>query len=274
MSGTVRFAPVVWPADAEKLGFYADAHGERVRNGSALRAEGGWLALELRKPYAAPHPHAQMGTPGLWRGLRRGAFADRTEWAHVFDLPPLLSPEAQQLEDSEHPCAALVEWAEATVVGSSPTGWTPPPRADVEDWIEPARRSVRAGAQVAELSLVVDPLRFALEISPLVRLPADLPQARTAWLEELCHHAQECWRMVRFGVDEAAASVRAEVDLTGAPSERARPLVELGLAALTCSAAWALPSFSLVANPAVQSQLLDHKPRWVSPRLTHRGETQ
>ena len=40
--------------------------------------------------------------------------------------------------------------------------------------------------------------------------------------------------MVRFGVDQAAASVRAEVDLTGAPSERARPLVELGVAALAC----------------------------------------
>jgi hypothetical protein len=202
-------APVLWPNDAEKLGFSADAHGERVRNGSALRAAGSWLALELRQTSAATPTYTQLGTVGLWRRLRKEPFPHQSGWVQVFDLPPLRSPEGQQQDDAEHPCAALVDWAEATVDGSPPRGWAPPPRTNVEDWIEPARRSVRAGAQVAQVSLVIDPIRFALEISPLVRIPADLSQARTAWLEELCHDAQHRWRMVRFGVDEAAASVRA-----------------------------------------------------------------
>jgi hypothetical protein len=158
--------------------------------------------------------------------------------------------------------------------GSPPSGWAPPQRAEVEDWTPPARRTLRAGADVAQIDLVVEPARFALVISALVRIPAEISPARAAWLEEICCDAQERWRMVRFGIDEAAASVRAEVDLTGAPTDRARPLVELGLAALTCSAAWALPSFSMVTNPAVRSQLLDHKPRWDSSHLTRKGTTQ
>jgi hypothetical protein len=144
----------------------------------------------------------------------------------------------------------------------------------VEHWIESGRRGVRAGAHVAQVDLIVGPTRFALEISPLVRIPAELPPARAAWLDELCHDAQERWRMVRFGVDEATACVRVEIDLTGAPPDRAHPLTELGLAALTCSAAWALPSFSLVTDPAVASQTLDQEPRWASPHLTKRGDTR
>jgi hypothetical protein len=42
VNGVVRFAPVLWPLDAERLGFAADDSGERVRNGSALRIEAGW----------------------------------------------------------------------------------------------------------------------------------------------------------------------------------------------------------------------------------------
>ena len=78
--------------------------------------------------------------------------------------------------------------------------------------------------------------------------------------------------MVRFGIDEAAASVRAEVDLTGAPADRARPLAELALAALSCSAEWALPALSLVTNPTLASRILDEEPRWASSRLKKEEE--
>lgn len=275
MSGALRFARVLWPAAAVELGFAPDARGERVRNGSVLRSEGDWLALALRRPFAGDPLRDLLGAPGLWRALRERPVGDEPSWTRVFDLPPLAPPEQTEVEaPPEHPCAALVEWAEATADGSSPHGWTPPQRAEVEEWIEPARRSVRAGAHVAQVDLAVDPPRFGLVISALVRIPAELPPARADWLDELCHDAQERWRMVRFGVDEAAASVRAEVDLTGAPLDRVRPLVELALAALRCSAEWALPSFSLVTDPGVESQMLDHEPRRVPARLSRRGETR
>jgi hypothetical protein len=155
--------------------------------------------------------------------------------------------------------------------GSAPSGWTPPQRAEVEDWIPAARRRVRAGADVAQVDVVVEPTRFALVISALVRIPAEIPPARVAWLEEICCDAQERWRMVRFGIDEAAASVRAEVDLTGAPTDRARPVAELALAALTCAAEWALPSLSLATDPALVSQILDEESRWASSHLNQGG---
>jgi hypothetical protein len=274
VSGAVRFARVPWPRVAAELGFAPGPRGERIRNGSALRNEGDWLALALREPFAGDPLRDLLGTPGLWRALRERPFRDEPSWARVFDLPPLAPPEAEDEAHPEHPYAALLDWAEATADGSTPHGWTPPHRAEVEDWIEPARRSVRAGAHVAQVDLVVDPTRFGLVISALVRIPAELPPARVAWLDELCHDTQERWRMVRFGVDEAAASVRAEIDLTGAPLDRARPLVALALAALTCSAEWALPSFSLVTDPGVPSQALDQNPRRAPSRLTRRGETR
>jgi hypothetical protein len=275
VSGAVRFARLLWPAVAEELGFAPGPRGERVRNGSALRSEGDWLALALREPFEGDPLRDLLGSPGLWRALRERPLRDEPSWTRVFDLPPLAPPEAEDEPLPGHPCAALLDWAEATADGSTPRGWTPPQQAEVDSWLEPARRSVRAGAHVAQIDLVVEPPRFGLVIPALVRIPAELPPARVAWLDELCHDTQERWRMVRFGVDEAAASVRAEVDLTGAPLDRARPLVELALAALTCSAEWALPSFSLVTDPGVASQTLDRNPRRAPCRLTkRRGDTR
>jgi hypothetical protein len=275
VSGVVQLAPVLWSADAVRLGFEANSRGEWVRNGSVLRCEGSWLTLERRRPSAAGGCCGLLGTAGLWRTIRRGELSRQPSLAPVFDLPPLLSRETEPSDRDEHTCAALLEWAEATAEGSAPSGWTPPRRDEVEEWIEPGRRYARSGAWVAEVRLVVDPTRFALEISPLVRIPPELPQARAAWLEVLCQDVQQRWRMVRFGVDRAAGSVRAEVDLTGAPSDRVHPLIELGLAALTCSAAWALPSFVLASDPTFRSRMLDSQPRWVSPRLTEqRGANQ
>ena len=274
MSGAVRFTPVLWPAVADEFGFAANARGEWVRNGSALRHEGGWLALAQREPLPGDPLRDLLGTPGLWRGRRGQSPRNKLGWVRVFDLPPLLPREVEDEDgaNAEHPSSALLDWAEATADGSPPRGWTPPQREEVESWIEPTRRSVRAGAHVAQIDLVVDPTRFGLVISALARIPAELPPTRVAWLDELCHDAQERWRMVRFGIDEATASIRAEVDLTGAPPGLARPLVELALAALTCSAAWALPSFSVVTDLGVKSQALDRKPRWAASRLTRRGE--
>jgi hypothetical protein len=273
VSGALRFAPVRWPADADALGFTADPRGERVRNGSVLRSEGGWLAVAMRKSSVGNPWGDLLGAPGLWRGLRERSLRAAPKWNLVFDLPPLLSPETPEEVAAEHPCRALVCWAEATLDGSAPRGWTPPERAEVEDWAPPVRRGVRAGAEVAQIDLVVEPKRFALVIPALARVPAELPPARLGWLEEICCDAQERWRMVRFGIDRTTSSVRAEVDLTGAPSDRARPLAELALAALRCSAEWALPALSLATDSALTTQLLDDEPRWVSSRLTKEERT-
>jgi hypothetical protein len=267
----VQFAPVHWPDDAEKLDFSAGPRGKRVRNGTELRSEGSWFALALRKPSAVDPSRRLLGAPGLWRGLRERPLQAERRWSLQFDLPPLASPEVADETCAEHPCAALIRWAEATVDGSPPSGWEPPLGAEVEDWIPSARRRVRAGADVAQVDLVVEPGRFALVIAALVRVPDEMPPARSAWLDEICRDTQERWRMVRFGIDEAASSVRAEVDLTGAPTDRAQPLAELALAALTCATEWALPTLSLVTDTAIASRILDEEPRWASSHLNKGG---
>ena len=62
MSGAVRFTPVLWPAVADEFGFAANARGEWVRNGSALRHEGGWLALAQREPLPGDPLRDLLGT--------------------------------------------------------------------------------------------------------------------------------------------------------------------------------------------------------------------
>jgi hypothetical protein len=263
----LRFAPVFWPGVAADLGFASVRRGERVRNGVALRREGGWLALAERKPFAGDPLRDVLGSPGLWRGLRNGR-----GWTRVFDVPPVAGAEGEGGTEGEHPFAALLDWAAATAGGTLPHGAEPPPREEVESWVAPARRSVRAGSHAAQVEVVADPPRLALVIPALARIPADLPPARAAWLGELCHDAQARWHMVRFGVVDDAACVRAEVDLSGAPADRLRPLFELALGALTWSAAWMLPALALVTDPGVESQALDRQPRWAAPRLTVKGE--
>jgi hypothetical protein len=274
VSGAVRFVPVHCDSDAEGLGFTRSSRGDWVRNGCSLRSAGSWLALVLREPGSEVLAHHGLGGPGLWRVLREPGQRSTPRFEVEFDLPPLALLEAPDGAGAEHPCAALVRWAEATQEGSTPVGWEPPPRVDVEEWADPARRTVRTGSHVAQIDLLVEPGRLALAIPALVRIPAELPPARAAWLEEICWDVHERWRMVRFGIDEAAGSVRAEVDLSGAPADRTRPLVELGLEALDCSAAWALPGLSLVTDPVLSSEALEREPRWASPRLSKGGRNR
>jgi hypothetical protein len=185
VSGLVQFTPIDWPAVAEELDFTSAARGQWVRNGSMLQSEGSWLALVLRAPSAQDPSCQLLGAPGLWRGLRERPLRAPSRWNQVFDLPPLVSPEVADPSCAEHPCAALVRWAEATMEGSPPSGWEPPLRAEVEDWTPPTRRSIRSGADVAQIDLVVEPARFALVISALVPVPAEIAPARAAWLEEI-----------------------------------------------------------------------------------------
>ena len=204
-----------------------------------------------------------LGLPGPWRWVRRGAVA-----VAVFDLPP---PESVEVEGppelgAGQPSASLIEWAEATAAGAAPRGWTPPERADVESWLDTARLTVRAGALVARAELVHRPDRLALTFPALASIPPDLPDARRAWLEELCNDARARWRLVRVGPSPDAAAVRAEVDLTGVPPALARPLLRVSLEALAWAAEWLLAPLSLVLDTGAPSRTLDRQPPRARPQ--------
>jgi hypothetical protein len=155
---------------------------------------------------------------------------------------------------------ALLDWAAATAPGRRRPNGAAPDREEIDAWLPAELRRVRAGSRAALVDVVAERDRSALDLN-LVRLPADLPAARLAWLEEICAHTRRCFHLVRIGIDPAAGAVRAEVDLTGAPSGCAQELWQLALAALVASASAALPGLAMAADPSVASRLLDTPPR-------------
>jgi len=200
-----------------------------------------------------------LGAPGLWRS----AGGER-----VFELAPALREmpadedpgwwdETARVGD---PDADLLAWAEATAGGAFGGPVAPPAADDLAAWLPAPGRYVRAGAQVRPVEVVAGPERVALLVRVLVALPPGLPAAREAWLETLCRDAQQRWRLVRFGVDDGQACVRAEVDLTGAPPGRAHVLYPLALAALIESASWVLPALAHVTDLSAASRLLERAP--------------
>jgi hypothetical protein len=252
-----------WPGVAGELGFRGRGRAVRTRNGLELSPNGGWLALRARDEFAGDPLRDLAGAPGLWRGVATDAGARL-----VFDLPPLLPEAGAGQDDAPHPYAALVDWAEATRDGTPPA-CDPPSHEDLATWLPSELRNIRAGAHLAQIEVVAKPEKLALVIAPLVRIPADLSCARRAWLGELCHDAQRRWRMVRFCLDEAGHAVRAEVDLSAAPTDRIRSLFELAGTALASSATWALPGLALVSDPNIASCLLDRPPEpGTKPRRT------
>jgi len=256
MTDRLTFASIPWPRSADELGFAESAaDGLRTLNGFSLRSEGDWLALVERAPEDSLA--GGLGSPGLWRVLEEGA-----GFARVHELPPLrtLTPDAETEPAGDSFMASLsrlVDWASATQRGECPPGWTPPPREEVESWILPSRMNLRSGPLLAKGVLVHEPRRFALAFPELVRLPAELSLARRSWLDELLLDAQRLWRLVRFGVDAPSGSVRAEIDLSGVPSEWARPLVQLALEALARAVVWVLSPLTFLVDIHAPSRALD-----------------
>ena len=242
---------------ADALGFEQDTRGHRTRRGLRLTSEGHWLVLTSPAASTGDPAQALLGARGPWRVLR-----GTEQWTLGCELP-LNSRRRGESEPTRASLASiesLVTWAETTADGSLPSDYRPPGAEDVEQWISPRQRNLRAGSLIREVEMIATADRLTLSVSPIVRIPDDLPATRRSWIDELCLDAQQSWRLIRFGVDEQSGCVRAEVDLSGVPSEAAEPLAELGLAALTAAVVWALPGLAIAIDPGVESQVLDRGP--------------
>ncbi len=237
---------------------------EPMADAYAIEQEGAWLVAKERTPTLGDPLRDFLGLPGLWRGLRaNGGNGNGEGVQRVFELAPAVRQAANPWcdpEDDSDPDADLLDWAAATARGCFSGDARPPSAEEIDEWVPPKSRRIRAGSHVGQVEVIADASRVALVVPALVQVPSGLSPTRDAWLAELCHDAQETWRLVRFGIDDARQSVRAEVDLTGAPSERTRVLVEMSLAALTASASWALPGLSLVVDSSIRSRMLDRMP--------------
>ena len=253
--------------------------GRRASRGLALSdleldeaEEQGWLVLKQRDIQRGDSLREAFGLPGLWRSVPIGS----GRFQRVFELPPSLSTPSSNssslpslaptrawarddvdVDPDRDLAAELLDWASATAQGRLDGEPELPTSAEIDLWVPPERRRIRAGSQVAQVEVRREPGRVALQVPTLVRIPRDLPASRQDWLASLLRDLQSRWRLVRFGIDDEGARVRAEVDLTGAPTDGAPALFELALAALQTSASWALPGLAIVTDPSVESRMLD-----------------
>ncbi len=211
-----------------------------------------------------------LGRAGLWRAVRRNGRIETS-----FACPPLAPLEAAaegecwSLVEQE---AALEEWAHATANDELSEDWSPPASESLADCLDLQRLTVRAGPHVAKGEFECGGEQLRLVFSELARLDDELPEPRLAWLRELCLDTQSRWQLVRFGL--ADGRVCAEVDLSGVPQALAEPLAGWALEALVFAVGWALPALVLIADPSLESPLLDRGPWWSSgksraARTTH-----
>src|SRR5262249_41487526 len=113
--------------------------------------------------------------------------------------------------------------------------------------------SVRQG------ELVHTPQRLALRFPIVTAFAPTLPLPRQERLRETLAEAGNLWSLVRLGIswDTNPAAVRAEIDLTGAPSCALEPLISAGLAALRNAVAGLVGTVEILTDATVASAALD-----------------
>ena len=178
------------------------------KNGGAVRPRlvrlvhaGGWWVAEAQTKTRA----VEIGAPGLWK--EAGG-----EGAMVFSVPgSAMTRDFDAREDG------LMKWVRSTARGRVPAGWEAPSAEALDEWLPMNSRSIRHDVVIRQLEVLSSPACLSVRM-PLVTMPDDLPEERSAWLGNLLLGASASWRFVRLGFSESSAgSLVAEINLTGAP---------------------------------------------------------
>ena len=242
------------------LGFAPHGDGYR-RRGTSFEMSGHWGQLE-----STFRNGGQLGDPGLWRdqGLGRGGETRRAvcpRGRRVFELPPWLMGKGPWLVPAVEPevlrCEVL-RWALTTADGSRVAGWCPPPEQEVKVWLSEQGLTVQAGALARQGKLIHEPDRLALAFD-LVPAAPQLDADRRHWLREVLIDAQRRWRLARVGLTDSG-TVRAEVDLTGAPHAALEPLFRMALDALRWVVGWLLESVHFLVQGTAECRALALRP--------------
>ncbi len=239
--------------ELRSLGFTPSLHGDGYRRrGTSFEMSGTWGQLE-----STFHNGAQLGDPGLWREQgKRGGRPRR-----VFELPPWLMGKGPWLVPDVEPevlrCDVL-RWALTTADGSRVAGWTPPAVEEVKTWLPEQGLTVQAGALARQGKLIHEPDRLALAFDLAPAAP-QLDADRRHWLHEVLIDAQRRWRLARVGLTDSG-TVRAEVDLTGAPHAALGPLFRMALEALRWVVGWLLESVHFLVQGTAACRVLALRP--------------
>ena len=250
-----------WQEALGRLGFSADERGYR-RDGTCFKVDGRWAWLESFHEQPARHgPRAELDQPGLWK-----TNDDSSGRLQLFEFPTAVLFAEQADEGNEAEQIPVIEsclsWALETAEAKVPDGWEAPSKASVESWIPQGKLTVQSGALVRQGELIVATNQLAIRFPLVQALARDLPEARRRWLEEFLRDAQNCWRMVRFGITRHAedASVVAELNLTGAPPRIIEQLLLTGLDGLRWAVLALVETAEFLADATIRSQTLEIPP--------------
>jgi len=204
-----------------------------------------WIQIISKSPLNVPDPlNALLGAPGLWKIV--------TDEVHrpwkIFEFPQVVVAEnnpawqpSNEAVKSSLPTA--LQWAGDTLVGERINGWRCPPKQEIMALLDPGSLTAHCGLHARQGELVCSSKRLALWFPLIFHVSDNLPDTHYFWLRNLLIDAQNRWKLVRIGLrnESSAATVRAEVDLTGAPPSMLDGLLTVAVAALHAVVAWVVP---------------------------------
>jgi hypothetical protein len=186
-----------------------------------------------------------MGKPGIWKLIAYNDCQPRK----VFEFPLFIVTESNPDfeapgDEGQSPLAATLKWARDTLNGKQLNGWRSPSELDLMNLLSTEGLTVQCGPYARQGELICTPKRLALRFPLIFNVCDDLPESNYYWLRKLLIDAQNRWKMVRIGyrLESSAASVQAEVDLSGAPRSVLSGLFIVALSALHAVAAWVVPA--------------------------------
>lgn len=205
-----------------------------------------------------------IGRPGLWKTVRDAAGGRRE-----FHLPQeLISAEAwdDATGDLLDPLTELIHWGRVSAAGELPDGWECPAQEELKRSLPQGAFTVEAGSCARQGQLLCETQRLAIQFPLLQAVPADLSDARRAWLEVILADGQNRCRLVRLAPDTTETTrILAEVDLSGVPRFAAAPLVRIGLDAVRHVLSQMMQVCDLLVDPTVTSTVWDFPPVQVEP---------
>ena len=206
----------------------------------------------------------QIGKRGLWKLVGRPDGGVGWE----FHLPARLfagceqfgreqNAYEEQIDDDQDLLSACLEWAEATLDGEIHSGWRPPEKKLLEEWLGTDRLTVQAGPLVRQGMVFCDERRLAVRFALVHQASPLLSPARRSWLDQTLTEAHNRWRMARVGYGGAgshavdAPAVSVEIDITGAPRGAQECLMKTGVDGLRWVVSWLLWPVGFLSDPSV-----------------------
>ncbi len=239
-----------------ELGLHPDRRNGWSGADLHLSIDDGWLCFRAKR-----QPTASSGgldAPGLWKPSTAGG--------RVFEAP--LAAILQRIDDAgldDHPEVAVISmlatWAVQTLDGNGRNGWAPPAVERLNELVPPAALSFRTGSLLEPARLVSRDRALRVQVS-LGRIDPALSDERRQWVDRLVTDARRL-RLVRVDIrstGEAATSIEAAIDLTGAPAAIGEAMLPVAVDALRHCFNFLAPTATIVGDARCASRVLDTVP--------------